>query len=210
MSTRGKLITFEGGEGSGKSTQIQKLRTHLLSQGYQVILTREPGGTRLGESIRNLLQIDAAGEGMVPEAEFLLFSASRAQLVTEVIRPALLRGCIVLCDRFIDSTYVYQGFARGLSLTHLRAVTGFATGNLKPDLTLLLDTPVAEGMARVHTRGEELTRIEREATEFFERIRAGYLQLQKAEPQRIHCIDARPCVETVHKSILQTVSRVLS
>lgn len=206
----GKFISFEGGEGSGKSTQIHLLANHLKSQGHEVVLTREPGGTKLGNHIRNLLQLDDAGEGMTPEAELLLFAADRAQHVRELILPAIKAGRIVLCDRFVDSTYVYQGIARALPLEQLQSITEFATGGLLPDLTLLLDIPVEEGMARVHARGEGLTRIEREADEFFRSVRQGYLARFKAEPQRIQRIDARPITQDVHQAIIETVKSLLT
>lgn len=184
----GKFITFEGPEGSGKSTHIRLLATYLREQGIAVTLTREPGGTPLGEAIRNLLQHNGSGEAPVGRAESLLFLASRAQHVERLIRPALEAGNWVLCDRFHDSTLAYQGFGRGFDLDELQAVNHFATGGLKPDLTVLLDVTPETSRARLSTR-QSLTaaapdRIEREAEDFHIRLRNGFLNLARLEPDR--------------------------
>lgn len=202
---KGKLITFEGPEGGGKSTQIKKLAAFLEAQGMAVLMVREPGGTRLGEQIRGLLQDDAAGEPPSPRSEVLLFLASRAQLVADVIVPALANGVWVLCDRFEDSTFAYQGYGRGFDLDALRRLNAFATGGLNPDLTLLLDLPADVGFARVAARlavaGSGPDRFERETRAFHERIRNGFLELAARESGRIVTVDAgQPC-EAVSETV---------
>ncbi len=184
----GKFITFEGPEGSGKSTHIRLLATFLREQGIRVTLTREPGGTPLGEAIRGLLQHNGSGEAPVGRAEVLLFLASRAQHVERLIRPALEAGNWVLCDRFDDSTLAYQGYGRGFDLNELLAVNHFAVGGLKPDLTVLLDVTPETSRARLATR-HSLTasapdRIECEAEDFHIRLRNGFLNLARREPDR--------------------------
>jgi len=193
----GNFITFEGPEGSGKSTQIKLLAERLQACGVRALLTREPGGTSTGEAIRNLLQHDSTDAEMAHRTEVLLFCASRAQLVEQVIRPALLQGAWVLCDRFTDSTLAYQGYGRGFALDQLRALNDFATGGLKPDLTLLLDIPVDESYRRISERTTEIDRIERTERTFHERLRAGYLELAQAEPARFRVLtSARPLEQT--------------
>ena len=152
------FITLEGPEGSGKSSQIGLLADFLEQQGFSVVVTREPGGTLIGDQIRHVLH-DVANTAMSPAAELLLYSASRAQLVHELIRPALAAGQVVLCDRYADSTLAYQGYGRNLNLTDLQTITQFATGGLKPDLTLLLDIDVERGLARRRDGGEEMNRL---------------------------------------------------
>jgi len=202
MASRGLFITFEGSEGSGKSTQIRRLADRLLALGREVITLREPGGTPIGEQIRNLLQYDGAAVAMTPEAELLLFAASRAQLVREVIRPALARGGIVLCDRFLDSTTVYQGVARALDESRVAAINDFAVGGTLPDLTLLLDLDAAEGRRRASERKGPADRMEQEGADFYESVRRGYLKLAHAKPQRLAVVDASRGEEEVAVSIL--------
>lgn len=203
MATSGRFISFEGSEGCGKSTQIARLHAHLEAAGHEVLLTREPGGTALGESIRNLLKHAPEGEGMVPEAELLLFTASRAQLVRDVIQPALQRGVMVLADRFLDSTSVYQGVARGLDLEAVKAVNGFAVGDCLPETTFLLDLDVATGRKRIAARDDGAAdRMEREPDAFFEKVRAGYLDLAKASPDRFVVIDAAQTQDAIEAQIL--------
>jgi dTMP kinase len=184
----GKFITFEGPEGSGKSTHIRLLATYLSEQGIGVTLTREPGGTPLGEAVRNLLQHNGSGESPVARAEVLLFLASRAQHVQGLIRPALEAGSWVLCDRFEDSTLAYQGYGRGFDLNELHALNRFATHGLRPDLTVLLDITPETSRARLLSR-QSLTvtspdRIESEADDFHIRLRTGFLSLARREPKR--------------------------
>lgn len=207
----GLFITFEGGEGCGKSTQIRRLAERLESIGKPVLQTREPGGTPLGEAVRQLLQHDAAGAGMTPEAELLLFTASRAQLTRERIRPALDAGQIVLCDRFMDSTTVYQGVARAIDPEEVARINRFAVGEMRPDLTILLDLPPEIGLARAHARSDgQLDRMEQEAIEFFQAVRDGYLKLAKAEPARFLVLDASRSVDALEAGIWRAVEGKLA
>ncbi len=202
----GLFITFEGGEGCGKSTQIAALKARLEAMGKTVVQTREPGGTPLGESVRNLLQYDDAGQGMSPEAELLLFAASRAQHVRELVAPAIAEGQIVLCDRFLDSTTVYQGVARAIDSKKVDTINQFAIGDTKPDLTILIDLPPEIGLARVHARSNgKLDRMEKEAIEFFQAVRQGYLDLAKSEPKRFLVLDGSQSVEELETQIWQKV-----
>jgi len=189
------FITLEGPEGAGKTTQLRDLAGFLRHRGLSVVTTREPGGTAIGDQVRHVLH-DTANAAMSPTAEVLLYAASRAQLVAEVIRPALAAGHIVLCDRYADSTTAYQGYGRGLNRDDLAALTAIATGGLRPDLTLLLDLEVERGLARRRDRGEEMNRLDLETVEFHRRVRDGYLALAAAEPARWLRIDAdRPSAE---------------
>lgn len=202
----GLFITFEGGEGCGKSTQIAALKARLEALGKTVVQTREPGGTALGESIRNLLQYDDAGQSMSPEAELLLFAASRAQHVRELIAPAIAEGQIVLCDRFLDSTTVYQGVARAIDSKKVDTINQFAIGDTNPDLTILIDLPPEIGLARVHARSDgQLDRMEKEAIEFFQAVRQGYLDLAKSEPKRFLVLDGSQSAEELETQIWQKV-----
>jgi dTMP kinase len=207
----GLFITFEGGEGCGKSTQIAALKARLEAMGKTVVQTREPGGTALGESVRSLLQHDDAGQGMSPEAELLLFAASRAQHVRELIAPAIAQGQIVLCDRFLDSTTVYQGVARAIDSKKVDTINQFAIGDTKPDLTILIDLPPEIGLARVHARSDgQLDRMENEAIEFFHAVRQGYLDLAKSEPKRFLVLDGSQSVEKLETQIWQRVGATLT
>ena len=185
----GYFITLEGPDGSGKSTQCKWLAEHLQALGQPVLATREPGGSEIGEQIRELLH-DLRNREMQPGAEILLFSASRAQLVGQIIAPRLAAGGVVLCDRYADSTYAYQGYGHGLDLDVLRTITEFATGGLKPDLTLLFDIDPGTGLKRRQAGGDEWTRMDDYALAFHQRVRQGYLALAKAEPERWVCLDA--------------------
>ena len=207
----GLLITFEGGEGCGKSTQITALKARLEAMGKTVVQTREPGGTPLGESVRNLLQYDDAGQGMSSEAELLLFAASRAQHVRELIAPAIAEGQIVLCDRFLDSTTVYQGVARAIDSKKVDTINQFAIGDTKPDLTILIDLPPEIGLARVQARNDgKLDRMEKEAIEFFQAVRQRYLDLAKSEPKRFLVLDGSQSVEELETQIWQRVKATLA
>ena len=203
------FITFEGPEGSGKTTQIRLLAEYLRARGHHVVTAREPGGTPIGDQIRACLH-DTANTAMSATAEVLLYSASRAQLVAEVIRPALAAGRIVLCDRYADSTMAYQGYGRGLDRAMLAALTTIATGGLTPDLTLLLDMDVDRGLSRRRDEGEEMNRLDLEAVEFHCRVRAGYLALAAAEPARWARIDADAAVADVQAAIRQIVAARLA
>jgi dTMP kinase len=206
----GLFVTFEGPEGGGKTTQIQLLAGWLVERGCHVLTTREPGGTRIGDAIRGAL-LDSRFTEMQPSAEVLLFSAARAQIVAEVIRPQLERGGVVLCDRFADSTLAYQGYGRQLDLVALRMITAFATGDLTPDLTILLDLPVSEGLRRKQAGdAAEWNRMERERQEFHERVRQGYLALVAAQPERWLVVDATRPVPEVQAEIRRRVNIALA
>ena len=199
----GCFITFEGTEGCGKSTHIKKLARRLEAEGHTVRTLREPGGTESGESIRQLLK--HGPEELTAEAELLLMNASRAQLVREVIRPAIAAGEIVLCDRFYDSTTVYQGTGRGLDAAEVQAVIDIAVGDVRPDLTLLLQIPLKTSEER-RARRSETDRFEQADRTFFERIEAGYTALAAAEPARIRVIEADQPLDTVAAAIWRIVS----
>ncbi len=203
------FITLEGPEGSGKSSQIEMLADYLRRQGFTVLVTREPGGTPIGDQIRHCVH-DVGNVNMTPQTEMLLYSASRAQLVAEVIRPALAAGQIVLCDRFYDSTIAYQGYGRGLNLDDLYTITRFATGGLKPDLTLLLDIAVEEGLSRRADNGLEMNRLDLETVSFHRRVRQGYQQMAAQESARWVVVDAgRPLAE-VQAELRQVVEKYLA
>lgn len=197
------FITFEGPEGSGKTSQIRLLAAFLQEMGYSVLTTREPGGTRIGDQIRACLH-DVANTEMTAAAEVLLYSASRAQLVREVIRPALAAGQVVLCDRFYDSTIAYQGYGRTLDRDTLHQITHFATEGLKPNLTILLDIDVEKGLARRVANAAEMNRLDLEQVSFHQRVRQGYHALAHAEPARWLIVDADRTVDAVQVD-LQTV-----
>lgn len=213
----GVFITLEGPEGAGKSTQARRLADHLRAIGREVVLTREPGGTRLGERIRAILldaESDAVTQGADAETaepaararvDALLFNAARVQLLAEVVEPALERGAVIVCDRFADSTLAYQGFGSGVPLDALRSLQAFATGGRRPDLTLLLDVPARRGLAR--KAGAE-TRFERDFDlAFHERVRDGFLALAHAEPDRFVRIDASRDPDAVFADVVRAVSR---
>ncbi len=206
------FITFEGPDGSGKTTQIRALYEALVAAGHDVLLTREPGGTEIGDQVRHVLH-NIHNTAMLPNTEILLYSASRAQLVGQVIRPALARGQIVLCDRYADSTLAYQGYGHGVDLSLLRTITFFATGGLKPDLTICLDIPVEEGLRRkwaAYQAGEsELNRMDRKEFAFHQRVREGYLRMAADEPQRWLVLDATRSVEAIQSDIWRQVECLL-
>ncbi|NPV68287.1 MAG: dTMP kinase [Anaerolineae bacterium] len=194
------FITFEGPEGSGKTTQFQRVVAALQAAGVDVLATREPGGTLIGEQVRDILLNRPEGAVMAPEAEALLFSAARAQHVREVIRPALAAGRTVLCDRFYDSTLAYQGYGHGLDLAALRQITAFATGGLKPDITIYLDCPPEVGLGRKQSQAE-LNRLDRLALDFHRRVYAGYQTMMQQEPERWVAVDATPGPDEVFARI---------
>lgn len=210
---RGKLITFEGIEGSGKSTHARLLALALRAEGYELIEVREPGGTRLGEAIRLLLSRKGGAERMCAPAELLLFMASRAQLVQTVILPALRHGKHVICDRFSDSTAAYQGYARGCDLKLIAQINAFAVQNISVDMTILLDIDPGAGFRRLQSRnrrqGTEKDRIESESMAFHKRVRNGYLVLAKKMPGRFSVINADRPVKKVHADIWRAVRNVL-
>ncbi len=194
------FITFEGPDGSGKSTQIKRLAEHLTALGQRVLLTREPGGTEISEQIRHVLH-DLRNKAMQPRAEILLYSAARAQLVGEKIRPHLAAGGIVLSDRYADSTMAYQGYGHGLDLETLRLITAFATDNLKPDLTLLFDLDPETGLKRRQASGGEWNRLDDYALAFHQRVRAGYLELARAEPEQWVILNAAQDVDVLETGV---------
>lgn len=202
------FITFEGPEGSGKTTQIERLAEWLRDCGYDVIATREPGGTPIGDEIREVLHA-LRNRAMQPTTELLLYCASRAQLVSEVIRPHLARGGIVLSDRYADSSIAYQGYGRGLDLDALRSIVAFATGGLRPDLIVLLDIDVEEGLRRRQGSGGEWNRLDQEATDFHRRVREGFWQLARAGPDRWAVIDAARSADAVQAEIRSEVEKRL-
>ena len=207
MSRPGFFITFEGSDGCGKSTQISLLAEKLRQAGREPLLIREPGGTLAGESIRHLLQHAPEGEALVPEAELLLFAASRAQLVREKIQPALEAGRIVISDRFLDSTTVYQGVARRIRAEDTARINAFAVGDCLPDVTFVLDLDRKTSLARMRDGKRELDRIERESEEFFAAVRQGYLDLAKKNPARIVLLDASSSVKSLSKEIQSLISQ---
>lgn len=202
---RGRFVTLEGPEGSGKTTQAERLRSRLAGTGRSVVLTREPGGTPLGERIRDLLLAPTGGPSHDPRADALLFNAARAQLVADVIRPALDAGAVVLSTRFADSTLAYQGHGGGLPIADLRAIADVATGGLRPAVTVLLDLPVEVGLRR--KTGDELTRFETEFDlAFHRRVRAGFLDLAAAEPGRWVVVDATRTPDEVAADVWSAVA----
>ena len=210
----GLFVTFEGPEGSGKSTQVKRLVARLRAAGREVLTTREPGGTPTGEAIRNILQHNAAGEDICAECETLLFEASRAQLVSNVIKPALERGAVVISDRFADSTTAYQGYGRGFDVERLLQLNAFAMGGLEPDLTFLVDVGVVEGFRRIQERsrqtGAGLDRMEREPQEFHKRVVAGYHEMAQRWPDRFCVVDGERGIDAIEQDIWQVVSEVLN
>ena len=206
---KGLFITFEGTEGCGKSSQIQLLADHLQAVGHRVRTLREPGGTLIGEEIRHTLKHSPNNHAMTAEAELLLMNACRAQLVREIIRPALAAGEMVLCDRFYDSTLAYQGYGRKLDLEKVRAIIDFAVGETRPDLTLFLHVPpsVSEQRQRVRQASQPMLRdrFEEESLEFFKRVVNGYEALAAAEPRRIQRIDGAQSIERVRADIWKIV-----
>jgi dTMP kinase len=226
MSRRGKFITFEGLDGTGKSTQMRKLAAVLRAAGYKVVETREPGGTATGEKIRHVL-LDSATEGLSPLAEMALMFASRAQHIAEVIQPALDRGQIVLCDRFTDSTEAYQGSGRKLGSEAILKLHRILCGDLQPDLTILLDSDPAKSLGRARRRNQRASnesnhgskssnkhhhdenRFEQETRAFFARVREGYMTIAKREPQRVVAVDASGTPRQTHGKIIETVHQKL-
>jgi len=206
------FITFEGPDGSGKTSQVAILAEYLRQSGYSLLVTREPGGTSIGDQIRVILS-DLDNIAMQPRTEILLFQASRAQLVDEIIRPQLEKGSLVLCDRFADSTLAYQGYGHCVDLAQLRNLIRFATGGLKPDLTLLFDVDVETGLRR-RARGGDWNRLDAYEVAFHQRVRKGYLELAQEEPERWVTIDAgqppEKVQEAVRKVVLERLARETS
>jgi dTMP kinase len=198
------FVTFEGPDGAGKSTQIRLVADRLAELGYDVIITREPGGTPLGERVRSVL-LDPGDCAIVPRAEALLMTAARAQHVEDVIRPGLQRGALVLCDRFSDSTLAYQGAGRGLPEDELRTLQGFATGDLQPDLSILLDLPAEAGLKRRAASGTPLNRLDQDSLAFHQRVRQWYVDATKRQPERWLLLDANRAPDDLAESICQAI-----
>jgi dTMP kinase len=207
MSSRGLFITVEGGEGVGKSTNMAFVEDYLSRRGVDLVVTREPGGTRLGEDIRELL-LQVRDESVSPMTELLLIFAARAQHINERIEPALAAGKWVLCDRFTDATYAYQSGGRGVDMDTVQQLEELVQGGLRPDYTLLLDAPVSVGMARARGRGE-LDRFEQEALDFFERVRETYLQLARGASGRYRLIDASVSLVAVQRQLTEVCQELL-
>lgn len=203
----GLFITLEGPEGAGKSTNRDYLAERLRDQGVEVLLSREPGGTPLAERIRELL-LAPSDEPMAVDTELLLVFAARAQHLQQVIRPALARGCVVLCDRFTDATYAYQGGGRGLPIERIAQLEQFVQGDLRPDLTLIFDLPIEVGLARAAARGR-LDRFEQEGRGFFDAVRHAYLQRAAQAPQRYHVLNAAQTLEQVQADLDALLPRLL-
>jgi len=206
---RGLLITLEGSEGCGKSTQIRRLAARLRRAGYEVLVTREPGGTPVGERIRHLLKFSRSNGSMKPETELMLFSASRAQLVREKILPALKHGQIVLCDRFADSTTVYQGVARRLNPSFITQLNHFITTGRKPDLTLVLDLDATTGLNRARKKTRKADRMESQRRPFYETVRRGFRELACREPRRVKLIDASRSIAEVEYEVRKHIESIL-
>lgn len=205
----GFFITFEGIEGCGKSTQAALLASRLTELGYEVTRTREPGGTEIGRRIRAVL-LDPDSSGMTGLTELMLYAADRAQHMAEVIEPALLSGGVVVCDRFSDATMAYQGYGRGLDTEVIRTLTGMAARGRRPNLTLLMDLPVEEGLRRAIERNDadgahKEARFEQEAVEFHDKVRRGYTAIAKAEPDRVRTVAASGTIESIRDSVFNLV-----
>lgn len=204
---RGLLVTFEGGEGSGKSTQIERLAEFLRAEGHEVVAAREPGTTEVGEAVREIL-LRTAPEHLSAEAELALFLAARAELVAEVVRPALESGAVVLLDRYGDSSVAYQGYGRGLDPGRVAELNAFVTRGLAPDLTVLIDVPVEASAARSRARAPD--RIERAGSAFHRRVRDGYRELALNEPERFVVLDGTGSIETVQAAIRDRIQEALA
>lgn len=202
---QGHFISIEGGDGAGKTTQIQLLIDRLREAGHDILLTREPGGTAISEKIRALI-LDPSHMEMQGMTEALLYAAARAQLVGEVIRPAIREGRTVICDRFVDSSVVYQGYARGLGMEEVEAINSHAIGGMYPDLTILLDLEPRDGLARKRSQ-KELDRMELEAGHFHEKVAEGFRLLAERHPERFFRVDAAQDIETVHNTVMKEMRR---
>lgn len=200
---KGLFITIEGGDGSGKTTQIELLMNYLNLQGYKVCLTREPGGTIISEKIRTII-LDKTHAEMADMTEALLYAASRAQHVHEFIIPKMKEGYMVICDRFVDSSVVYQGYARGLGIENIEIINRYATLGLEPDLTVLLDIPAEEGLIRKKSQ-QSLDRLELQADKFHIMVSEGYRKLANRHKERILSIDANQSIDTIHKTIVKVL-----
>lgn len=204
---RGRFITVEGGEGAGKTSNLNYIKAYLEAAGKRVVFTREPGGTPLGEAIRDLL-LGHEHTGMASDTELLLMFAARSEHLQQKILPALGSGDWVLCDRFTDASYAYQGDGRGIDRERIATLEAFVQGDLRPDLTLLLDLPAEVGLARAGKRSDP-DRFESEAQDFFYKVREGYLRIARQEPERVKVVDASPDIEQVQQQIAKLLSQFL-
>ena len=202
---KGIFITFEGSEGSGKSTQIEMIKRFLKKKGKKVLFVREPGGVKISEKIRRIL-LDVTNKSMGAECETLLYMAARAQLVEEMIKPALKKGKIVLCDRFLDSTIAYQGYGCGVDIKHIKTVGIFATQGILPDLTIVFDIPAQKGLSRIQRTKD---RIERRDIAYHNKVRIGYLRIARKEPQRVKVIKVNKDKEAIHRIVQKEINRIL-
>jgi len=202
------FITFEGPEGSGKTTQIDKLKSYLKSKGFSVVKTREPGGSYIAEKIRRIL-LSNKNINLSPKAELLLYLASRAQHIQDIIKPALKRGAIVLCDRFSDSTMAYQGYGRGISKSLINKINKFVTNGVKPDLTIYLDIDIKSGLKRAKALKGKKDRLEKESIVFHNIVRRGFLKIAKAEPQRVKIIKGTKSIDKIHREIKEYIDKLL-
>ena len=203
---KGTLITFEGSEGSGKSTQIELVRAYLKRKKKTVLFVREPGGVKISEKIRDVL-LDVKNTKMSSECETLLYMAARAQLVEEVIAPALKAGKIVLCDRFLDSTVAYQGYGNGVDVRAIKSIGKFATQTIKPEITFFFDIDAKKGLSRINGRAKD--RIERRALRYHNRVRKGYTEIARKEPGRVKLIDANQTKEEIFAVVVKHIDRLL-
>ena len=204
----GIFISFEGTEGSGKTTQIRRLAQRLDAKNYQMLVTREPGGTQIGEAIREIIKDPIKSQNMYPETELLLFAASRAQLVREVIVPALKEKYFVLCDRFLDSTTIYQGVARDIGTERVAMINDFAVNGVLPDLTIVLDVPAEIGFDRIKSRNESAPdRMEMEPLEFYKNVRKGFLNLAQSLPDRFFVVDGIQNADTIEEIIWNEINK---
>ncbi|MFW9335967.1 dTMP kinase [Paenibacillus polymyxa] len=199
MNRKGIFITLEGGDGSGKTTMIQRLAKYMEEEGYLVVTTREPGGIEISEKIRSII-LDPAHTSMDARTEALLYAAARRQHLVEKVKPAIEQGAIVLCDRFVDSSLVYQGFARGIGIEEVASINRFAVDDWEPDATFYLDIEPELGLARINaSRGEEMDRLDMESISFHHKVREAYLELARKFPERITIVDASPAPEQVEQ-----------
>jgi len=205
---KGYFITFEGPDGAGKTTQIRLLNDYLRDKGWDTVLTREPGGTPLGEKIRSII-LDVENKDMNPITEMLLYAAARAQHVSQIIRPALEQGKIVLCDRFVDSSIAYQGFGRGLGLAMVEGVNHYALQGIVPDMTLFFDIDPKKGLERSMIRHRGMDRLEEEKLDFHKKVYEGFIYLSKKYPERFHVIDANEEIEKIQKSVICKIEQLL-
>lgn len=202
--TKGLFITFEGADGCGKTTQMKLIDEYLRGKGFRTLMTREPGAKGLGERVREIL-LNYDGE-VSPACESFLFLADRAQNMDCIIKPAVEKGVIVLCDRHTDSTIAYQGYGRGVNIDELKNLNNIATGGRKPDLTIVFDIDVQTSQARV---GEEKDRMESAGVEFFERVRKGYLEIAKLEPERVKVVDSMRAIEEIHNEVVELIENAI-